>query len=50
MFNVVRLADENERLQLYLWRENEEVELDMYIVLMNNMGIKPSGSIAATAL
>ena len=31
MFNAVRLTEEDARLQLFLWRESEEVEQDMYI-------------------
>ena len=50
MFNAFCFKDEDARLQLFLWREEETSEPETYMVLVNNMGIKPAGSIAATAL
>ena len=50
MLNAIHLKDEDACLQLFLWREEETSEPETYMVLLNNMGIKPAGSIAATTL
>ena len=36
--------------QSFLWRDGEDRDPDIYIVLVNNIGIKPSGTIAGCVL
>ena len=51
MYNAVKLAEEDCYIQCFLWRNmNENREARTYQVIMNNIGVKPAGAIAATAL
>ena len=51
MFNAVELAYRDTFLQCFSWRGMDETkEPEMYCVVVNNMGIKPAGSIAKEAM
>ena len=51
MFHTVGLEYNDWFLQCVLWRGmDESMELEIYQVIVNNMGVKPAGSIAKEAL
>ena len=51
MFNAVELAEVDWYVQCFLWIGMDETrEPETYQVICNNMGVKPAGSIAKTAL
>ena len=51
MFNAVKLPEADWFVQCFLWRNmDENADPETYQVVRNNMGVKPSGSIAKTAL
>lgn len=50
-FNGVFLVIEDQHCQRFLWRNMEtDREPDIYMVIVNNLGIRPSGTIATSAL
>ena len=51
MYNCVRLAKEDAFMQCFLWRNLDvNQKPKTYQVLVNNIGVKPAGAIAALAL
>ena len=51
MYNGVRLEEEDCYCQCFLWREMDESrEPETYQVIVNNIGVKPAGAIATSAL
>ena len=51
MFHAVELERDDWFLQCFLWRGMDETEEpEIYQVIVNNMGIKPAGSIAKEAM
>ena len=51
MYNSVKLETEDCFMQCFLWRNlDESKEPDTYMVMVNNIGIKPAGAIATLAL
>ena len=51
MYNAVKLVEEDCYVQCFLWRNmDENGEAKMYQITVNNIGVKPAGVIAATAL
>ena len=51
MFNAVELNYKDWFLQCFLWRGmDESKDPEIFQVIVNNMGVKPAGSIAKAAL
>ena len=51
MYNCVQLSEEDAYLQCFLWRDlDASQEPKIYQVVVNNIGVKPAGAIAALAL
>ena len=51
MYNSVRLVEEDAYMQCFLWRNLKvEEEPRVFQVLVNNIGVKPAGTIASLAL
>ena len=51
MYNCVELVEEDCYVQCFLWRDMDETKKpEIYQVIVNNIGVKPAGSIATTAL
>ena len=49
-YNATRLEEEDCHVQRFLWRDGEDREPDIYVVTVNNIGIKPSGTVAGCML
>ena len=51
MYNAVFLVEEDCYVQCFLWRDmDESKEPETYQIIVNNIGVKPAGAIATTAL
>ena len=51
MYNCVVLEEEDAFEQCFLWRDLDDTrEPDVYVVTVNNIGVKPAGAIATLAL
>ena len=51
MYNAVFLVEEDCYVQCFLWRDMDETrEPETYQVIVNNIGVRPAGAIATTAL
>ena len=51
MYNCIKLVPEDVHMECFLWRDLDTTkEPDTNEVLVNNIGVKPTGSIAALAL
>ena len=51
MYNAVVLKEGDCYVQCFLWRDMDEKKVpDTYQVTVNNIGVKPAGAIATTAL
>ena len=51
MYNCVRLVKEDAFVQCFMWRDLDPLKVpDTYQVLVNNISVKPTGTIAALSL